>query len=161
MYEWINIVTVIASIVTIIGTIIATRHYYTQQCISRNQLIAEVLNEVVVPLLNEIKRYESKCQYYVGRVDVSTTTIDVKNYARSEILHRRFVALLKKYHYYEEFQREIDEFNRVQLDLKKKVGALSSTLANMLQGNKRIQVLWEEKVKKAHPNWKYTISCNV
>jgi hypothetical protein len=160
MYEWINIITVIASIATIIGTIIAARHYYTQQCISRRRLIAEVLNEVVVPLLNEIKRYESKCQYYVGRVDVSTTTIDVKNYARSEILHRRFVALLKKYHYYEEFQREIDEFNRVQLDLEKKVDALNSTLANMLQGDKRVQVLWEEKVKKAYPDWEYTKAQN-
>jgi len=160
MYEWINIITVIASIATIIGTIIAARHYYTQQHISRRRLIAEVLSEVVVPLLNEIKRYESKCQYYVGQVDVSTTTIDVKNYARSDILYRRFVALLKKYHYYKEFQREIDEFNRVQLDLEKKVDALNSTLANMLQGDKRVQVLWEEKVKKEYPDWEYTKAQN-
>ena len=32
---------------------------------------------------------------------------------------------------------------------------LKSTLAIILQGDKRIQVLWEEKVKKEHPDWEY------
>ena len=81
-----------------------------------------------------------------------TSPINVERHTKSDILYKRFIELFKKYHNYEEFQRGIDEFNRVRLDLKKKVDALESTLANILQGDKRIQVLWEEKVKKEHPN---------
>jgi hypothetical protein len=86
--------------------------------------------------------------------------INVKLYAKSGVLYKRFIELFKKYHDYEEFQRGIDEFNCVQSALEKKVDALKSTLANILQGDKRIQVLWEEKVKKEYPDWEYTNAQN-
>jgi hypothetical protein len=78
----------------------------------------------------------------------STLPINVEHHTKSDILYKRFIELFKKYHDYEEFQRGIDEFNCVQLALEKKVDALRSTLVNILQGDKRIQVLWEEKVRK-------------
>jgi len=153
MYEWI---TAIASATTIVSTIIAALHYYTQRHASKRQSIIEVLNDIVIPLLNKIEKYESKCQYISGETSILTLPIDVK----SDILHRRFVGLLKKYHYYKEFQREVNEFNNVQQALQKKVEVLKSTLAIILQGDKRIQVLWEEKVKKAYPDWDYAKAQN-
>ncbi|MCC6055627.1 MAG: hypothetical protein LM583_03010 [Desulfurococcaceae archaeon] len=145
MYEWIiAIITAVASIVTAISTTITAR---IQKRASRKQSVIEVLNDVVIPLLNEIEKYESKCQY-VGQVDISTSSIDVRFYAKLDILHRRFVVLLKKYHYYKDFQRKVNEFNSVQQTLQEKVKMLKSTLANILQEDKRIQVLWEEKVRK-------------
>jgi hypothetical protein len=113
--------------------------------LQEKQSVIEVLNDVVIPLLNKIENYEkSKCQ----KGGISTSSIGVEHHTKSDILYKRFIELFKKYHDYEEFQRGIDEFNCVQLALEKKVDALKSTLANILQGDKRIQVLWEEKVRK-------------
>jgi DNA repair ATPase RecN len=153
MYEWIAIITAVALIITAISTAITAK---IEKRVSRKQLIVEVLNDVIIPLLNEIERYESKCQYYIDQVGILTTRIDVENYARSDILHRRFTALLKKYHYYKEFQREVNEFNNVQQTLQRKVDVLKSTLANILQEDKRIQVLWEEKVGKEYSHLDFT-----
>jgi hypothetical protein len=118
---------------------------------SRKQLIVEVLNKVVIPLLNKIENYESKCEKRVGTpgsLSISTSSIDVKFHAESETLYKRFIELFKGHHDYKGFQRGIDEFNCVQSALEKKVNTLESTLANILQGDKHIQALWEEKVKK-------------
>jgi hypothetical protein len=62
--------------------------------------------------------------------------------------YKRFIELFKEHHDYRGFQRGIDGFNCVQSALEKKVNTLESTLANILQGDKHIQALWEEKVKK-------------
>jgi hypothetical protein len=149
MYEWITAIitaaTVAASILTAISTTITAR---IKRHASRKQLIVEVLNKVVIPLLNEIENYESKCQERVGTpgsLSISTSSIDVKFHAKSEILYKRFIELLKEHH---DFYKGIDEFNYVQSALERKVNTLESTLANILQGDKHIQALWEEKVKK-------------
>ena len=62
MYEWITaIITAAASIVRAISTAITAR---IQRRASRKQLIVEVLNKVVIPLLNKIENYESKCELF-------------------------------------------------------------------------------------------------
>ena len=100
-------------------------------------MIIEVLNDVVIPLLNKIEEYENRCQ----ERSISTLPIDVKLYAKSNILYKRFVEFLKKYHYYyEEFQREVNEFNHVQQSLQQKVDTLKSALANILQKDKHIHI---------------------
>jgi ribosomal protein S17 len=141
MYEWITIIiTIIAPIVTAVSTAITAICVAItariQKRASRKQSVIEVLNDVVIPLLNKIEIYErSKCQ----EGGISTLPINVEHHTKSDIiLYKRFIELFKKYHDYEEFQRGIDEFNCVQLALEKKVNTLRSTLANILQGDKRI-----------------------
>ena len=149
MYEWIAVIitaiTAATSIITAISTTITAR---IQKRASRKQSVIEVLNDVVISLLNEIEGYESGCQYVNGEISILTLPINVKLYAKSDVLYKRFVELLKKYHCYKEFQRKVNEFNHVQQTLQQSADTLKSTLANILQGDKHIQVLWEEKVKK-------------
>jgi len=59
----ITAITAAASIVTAISTTITAR---IQKHASRKQLIIEVLNKVVIPLLNKLKIMRSKCQKKVG-----------------------------------------------------------------------------------------------
>jgi Mg2+/Co2+ transporter CorB len=111
MYEWITIViTIIAPIVTAVNTAItaicAAITAQIQKRASRKQSVIEVLNDVVIPLLNEIEIYErSKCQ----GGSISTLPINVEHHTKSDILYKRFIELFKKYHDYEEFQRGIDD----------------------------------------------------
>lgn len=153
MYELlIAIITAAASLVAAISAAITAR---IQKRSWRRQRVIEVLNELVIPLINMIISYKSRCQYSGEVNTISTATIDVKLYAKSSVIHRHFIELLEKYCGYDEFQREIDEFNKIRQALEEKVNMLRSALVKILHEDKRIKVLWESRVKKTYPDWDY------
>jgi hypothetical protein len=155
MYELlIAIITAATSLVTAISTAITA---HIQKRSWRRQRVIEVLNELVIPLINMVIviKYKSRCQYSEGVNAISTTTIDIKLYAKSGVLYRRFIELLEKYCGYDEFQREINEFNKTQQALEEKVNMLRFALVKILREDKCIKALWESRVKKTYPDWDY------